>query len=392
MVLIRTMNIKKIYLSILRIAISFFFIAVPFNPYVGGMTLYLWFFLIFLDWEYLKRLTKVNIRYFLVLLLWVLVCFLSGDIVLACKIIILYFGVSYLVILDASILAKIKVMFLISCFWCIAQFVMFYLDPSISYLMGPKEISATIWGQYATPSFTNQYVLILLPRMSGLSREAGFFASLLAIMFLIRLRDKNMKLWELIVYICSYMFSLSKVSFSLLLAFVIYPFKNLINKIPAIATLLIVSLLSIGIAQYLNVGSPQFFGVNESVAHRLSSSYMVVNMYPWNLFFGCDDKYQCFYPGTTSLVDYLLGKNGFQPNTGVNGVFINLGVLGFFALILTTIVFNLKSFDILIMALVCSTVTQFTIDGFVILTYYYMLTNSNYSFPSFRRLKSIVSK
>lgn len=57
---------------------------------------------------------------------------------------------------------------------------------------------------------------------------------------------------------------------------------------------------------------------------------MVVNMYPWNLIFGCDDKnYQCFYPGTTSLVDYLLGKNGFQPNTGVNGVFINLGVLGF---------------------------------------------------------------
>lgn len=35
MVLIITMNIKKIYLSILRIAISFFFIAVPFNPYVG---------------------------------------------------------------------------------------------------------------------------------------------------------------------------------------------------------------------------------------------------------------------------------------------------------------------------------------------------------------------
>lgn len=40
-------------------------------------------------------------------------------------------------------------------------------------------------------------------------------------------------------------------------------------------------------------------------------------------------------------------------------------------MILTTIVFNLKSFDILIMALVCSTVTQFTIDGFVILTLLY---------------------
>ena len=201
MVLRIIMNVKSIYLYTLRIAIAFFFIAVPFNPYVGGMTLYLWFFLIFLDGEYLKRLTKINIRYFLILLLWVMVCFLSGDVVLACKILILYFGVSYLVILDVGILDKIKVMFLISCFWCIAQFVMFYIDPGVSYLMGPKEISATIWGQYATPSFTNQYVLILLPRMSGLSREAGFFASLLAIMFLIRLRDKNMKLWELIIYV-----------------------------------------------------------------------------------------------------------------------------------------------------------------------------------------------
>lgn len=382
------MNPKGRYLLILRGMISFFFIAVPFNPYIGGVTLYLWFFLIFLDFDFLTKLTKINARSLLVFCMWVFISLLCGDILLACKIIMLALGITYLVIIGDGILNKIKWAFLLSCFWCIAQFGLFYLDPSISYSMGPSEISKSIWGALATPSYTNQFAVILLPRMSGLSREAGFFASLLAIMFLIRLRDKNMKPWELFIYFLSYLFSLSKISFSLIFVFVLYPIKKIINKVPAILTLLFVCSLSIFIALYLNVGSPVFYHASESIAHRLSSSYLVINMYPSNLLFGCGDSLQCFYPETTkSLIDGFLNAKGFEPTTGLNGVVISLGVIGFLGLILTIVVFKLQSFDVLIIALITSTVTQFTIDGFVILTYYYVLTNRYYDFPVFKSVK-----
>ncbi|MEL0553758.1 hypothetical protein [Raoultella lignicola] len=382
------MNLKGRYLSTLRGMISFFFIAVPFNPYIGGVTLYLWFFLVFLDYDFLRKLAKVNTRSLLIICMWIFVSLLCGDILLTCKIIMLTLGVTYLVMIGDSILSKIRWAFLISCFWCIAQFGFFYVDPTISYFMGPSELSKAIWGAFATPSYTNQFVVILLPRMSGLSREAGFFASLLAIMFLIRLRDKNMKPWEFIVYVLSYLFSLSKISFSLILVFFLYPLKNIINKIPAILTLTVVCSLSILIALYLNIGSPEFYHASESIAHRLSSSYLVINMYPSNLLLGCGDSLQCYYPeATKSLIDGFLNAKGFEPTTGLNGVVISLGVLGFLCLIITIVVLKLQSFDVLIIALITSTVTQFTIDGFVILTYYYVLTNKYYTFPIFKSSK-----
>ena len=53
-------------------------------------------------------------------------------------------------------------------------------------LIGPNNIASLVWGNYATETFTNFYAVFEfgLPRTAGLSREAGFFASFLAVMVL----------------------------------------------------------------------------------------------------------------------------------------------------------------------------------------------------------------
>lgn len=57
-----------------------------------------------------------------------------------------------------------------------------FLGDEAKYLFGPEAIAKDLWGKYATGSNSNFYSIfqgIDLPRFSGLSREGGFFASLL---------------------------------------------------------------------------------------------------------------------------------------------------------------------------------------------------------------------
>jgi hypothetical protein len=68
------------------------------------------------------------------------------------------------------------------------------LGPATAMLVGPKNIADVVWGAYATRSFSNFYSIIPgfdLPRFSGLSREGGFFAALLAVTVLLRVANRQ---------------------------------------------------------------------------------------------------------------------------------------------------------------------------------------------------------
>lgn len=360
-----------------RFLIAFSLIATVINPFFGGITLYLWFFLIWFDFEFIKKLTKVSRKILIVLILWLSYCLLKLDFSDAFKISALFLGVGYLCIMDEKIYPKLKIAFYISCLFCIVQFIFYWINPSFSSSIAGSNLSASIWGEaLATPGFVNQYEVLFLPRMGGLSREAGFFASLVVIMaFIIYTRQKTTKK-EKAIHLAAYIFSLSKVSFSNLILLVIFPFRKLIDKVPVAVTMLVLSFLFMLLANHLNMNTNHFGIYGESVAHRFSSSYLIPRMQEYAFFFGCDDVFKCEYITNSNLFSDL-GRGDFRP-TGINGIFVNYGLLGFILLIFSYWYLGLKSFDVILLSFMAATVSLYTIDNFVILTYYFVFTYRKY--------------
>nr|WED68338.1 hypothetical protein PJ912_21310 [Pectobacterium colocasium] len=295
---------ENILLCTLRWFIAMFFIASPLNPSFNDMTIYLWIPLVFLDVYFLNILGKVNKNFLIIMLVWFSYCVLVNRIDIAIKSFVLLLGVVYLTKIKDRILDKLYVWMLISISWCILQFVLYQINPSLSSMIGPSEISRTLWGEYATATYSNQYELFFLPRMSGLSREAGFFVSLLVVMFLTRVRYKVVTKKEKILFFLGYVFSISKVSFVAIILFFIQRLKRYLSKIPLVVFIFIFFSLFLFLAHYLDVGVSPFFYLNESIAHRLSSSYLISDMKIPNLIYGCDSNYSCFQ-NNQPMLNYL---------------------------------------------------------------------------------------
>lgn len=369
------------YLSILRMMVAISLIATPINPYYGGLTVYLWIFLVFLDIDFVGRLRKVNIKYLLIAFSWITLAFFELHFSLALKLIVLFIGISYLCLMDEEIFPKLRIAFIISCIFCMIQFCLYFINPVYSASIAGENIGKFIWGEaLATPAYVNQYVVFLFPRMAGLSREAGFFASLLVIMVLIILSRKKIKYKEAIFYILAYVFSLSKVSLSGFLLLLIFPFRKFVDKIPMFISILVSILFFMYLAYSLNIGENNYVYNNESMAHRLSSSYIVPKLNDKEFFIGCGESItKCVVNPDNQLIRYFSIDGGLEPNTGINGIWVIFGFLGVVLFLFTIYLLNFKSFDLIVMLLVMSTVTFMTMDNFVILTYYYLLTYRKYN-------------
>ncbi|EPF7462089.1 hypothetical protein ACSTTR_000002 [Serratia marcescens] len=364
---------ESLYLKFLRWLIAIFIIASPLSPFVSNTTLYLWIPLVLLDFQYINTFRKISKPIMLCLFLWLSMCIMFLRYDLAIKSFVLILGVSYLLRVGGAITNKVYICMLISIVWCIIQFVAYQISPVYSTIIGPSSISKFIWGEFATNTYTNQYVVFLFPRMSGLSREAGFFASLLIISFMIRVRDHKLSLAEKILFLLGYLFSLSKSSISLVFYFILKPMRKILQKVPVIITFIALMVIFVALAQFLDIGSPSYFTNNDSIAHRLSASYLMLHMDIGNLLYGCNTDYNC-------LVDYqpvfnFLAAQGMMPAVGLSGVVMDMGLLGFVAIVFLFLIMKLDSYDVAILVIFTATVSFFTLDSFIILTYYYILTN-----------------
>lgn len=361
-----------------RLLICISLISTVINPYVGGITFYLWFFLIPFDFLFIKRLNLMSKRVVVILILWLSLCIIKLDLSSAFKILALFIGVSYLCIMDNEIFPKLKSAFYISCTFCIIQFIFYWFNPVFSASIAGSNLSATIWGEkLATPGFVNQYELLFLPRMAGLSREAGFFASLVIIMALIIYCREKTTSKEKILHISAYIFSLSKVSFTNLVIILLFPMRKIIDKIPVAITIIFLSLVFILLSTHIDMNNNHFAVANESIAHRLSSSYLIPKMRDSNFIFGCSDITNCEYIVNNNLISDLAQRELYA-STGINGVFANFGLFGFLLFIFSFWWMRLKSFDFLILTLMTATVAVYTIDNFIILTYYFLFTYRKY--------------
>lgn len=361
-------------LSCLRWLIAFFFIATPFNPSIDDTTIYLWLPMICCDKEFvLKLIERINLKYVLLLFLWLTSCLLSLKFNLTIKCFSICLGVAYIFFIGEAIIKKIYACFLFSAIFCIIQFVTYFYSPVLANSLGPEQMSLALWGEYATLTFTNQYVLFLFPRMSGLSREAGFFVSLLCIVFLIRKQYGKMTFVENVIFLLGFLFSLSKISILGLLLPILFLFKNFINKIPVFLTFLVLFLVYCYIAVYLNIGSTNYFYDNESIAHRFSAAYLVFNMQEKYLLTGCPVDFNCFNSESMALVDYLVNERHLYPSIGFIGLILDFGLFGIILICFSVVILKLDSFKFFILVLFTSTVYILTVDNFIILLYYYLI-------------------
>jgi hypothetical protein len=95
------------------------------------------------------------------------------------------------------------------------------LGPGAAKQIGPTNIAQKIWGAYATRTHTNFYSIVPgvdVPRFSGLSREGGFFAALVAAAALLRVANSKKIGWVLLVGV---MLSLSKSTVFLALGWIV---------------------------------------------------------------------------------------------------------------------------------------------------------------------------
>lgn len=362
------------YLSCLRWLIAFFFIATPFNPSINDTTIYLWLPMIFFDKDFVLQLIKrMNLKYLFLLFLWLACCLLSFKFHLIIKCVSIFLGVSYIYLVGNAVVKKIYICFLFSALFCIFQFVIFFYSPALAHQFGPEEISVALWGEYATLTFTNQYVLFLFPRMSGLSREAGFFVSLLCIVYLIRIQYGKLFFSEKIIFLLGFLFSLSKISILGVLLPILFLFKRVINKVPVFFTFFILLVTYCYIAVYLDISSTSYFYDNESIAHRFSAAYLVLNMKQEYLLTGCPIDLNCFNSESRALVHFLVNERSLYPSIGFIGLILDFGLLGLILTFFSVIILRLNSFKLLILILFTSTVYILTADNFIILLYFYIV-------------------
>ncbi len=123
----------------------------------------------------------------------------------------------------------------ISVLFAVAQFVLLFVHPAWALKIGPTNIAHSIWGSFATPSFTNFFAIFVIPRVSGLSREGGFFASFLVACILLYWLDRGSyarsKSLTLMLAV-GLILSVSKMSLVLLPAYLLIKYAERWNKIP----------------------------------------------------------------------------------------------------------------------------------------------------------------
>ncbi|GAB3054951.1 hypothetical protein GCM10027155_21670 [Acinetobacter apis] len=360
-----------------RFLISFSMIATLVNPYIFGVTLYFWIFLVFFDFEFVAKVNNINKKYLLVMLMWNLLALLKMDLVLFIKLNTIFLGVVYLYLMQDKIVDYLKISFFISCLFCILQFILYFTSPSLALQFAGQGLSQNIWGEkYGTAGYANQYVTLFLPRMSGLSREGGFFASCVSVMILILIDKNKFKGKYKYLSITAYILSLSKSSIAIILVFIL-KIRPLINKFPRMLLILVFSILFVSIANHLNINDSKFIFAqeNESIAHRLSSSYMIQHFSYDSLALGCDNSFKCVDNYVENNI-IRFAANGLEPIQGINGIIVLTGYLGFLLFLFSIYIFKIDTFGVLTIVIFTSSITFITTDNFIILAYYYAYSSS----------------
>ena len=376
--------IKKTYIKLIAFIYFIVFTTPILSPAINGFTIYLYWFIPFLDIYFIAYIynmfkQKIKTKYILAVFLVVLCSIILEEYILLIKILTLVIMIWYLKYCKEN--KTFKYLYYgvnFNIIIAIIQFTLCYISIDLAYKFGPTYVSKLLWGDLATTSFTNFYVIFSLVRVSGWSREAGFFASLIIITFIHYIYDKDMKKNKLqyILFVIGFIISFSKISFLMLLLIPTLVFRKQIKKIPYFLGIVILTLTMIGISNIMEKKGLYTFE-NITYIYRIGGYSVLQDLNVQEFAFGVDtidELNSNIYYNHPYLYNLYLDKEAsifMEINfSGIAELIIHNGFICFIVIILSFYLIKFDFFDFLIIFLNTITVSFFTSTSFVILGYF----------------------
>lgn len=352
-----------------------FFTAQILSPYISGKTIYLEVVIAFFNpffWKWICKknsIYKINIKYIFAVMGLILIA-IFGHVDTSIKILVIFFCVAHLFYLYDKNLWKLNRYLVISILLGIVQFCFTFIDPIMAAMIGPTAISTFIWGDLATPTYTNFFTVFYFPRISGLSREAGFFASyIIVVIFLSYIERKKYNKKIYLMYFLGYIISFSKMSFVILGAVLVNFFKKFINNIPILIGVLLF-VMFISIFAELNRA---FILTDPTFLHRFSGYISLYNLNLQDVLLGIDLEKVGDYPSKAIMAANLQDFAGFA------GWIIKNGIIVICIFFIMLYLLGVNMIGIYILLLFTINVSPDTNQNFVVLTYFIILKYYSYS-------------
>jgi len=377
------LNKKSTYISAIFFLFSFFFVSPVISPQVNGYAVYINWFIPFIDYYFicylLKKAKKIKRPVLYALLLFVGMAVLRGKLVSAFKIATIIYSVIYLQYAYMAVgFRQMYTAFNLNILLAVVQFVVYLKNPALAYLIGPENIASLIWGSENILGNTNFYPIFFnIPRVCGLSREAGFFASLLSSVVIVYLFDNKVKKnkVQIILFFIAYFISFSKMSILLPLILIILKFRKIINEIPLGTGFAIIWLLLGLVSVYLN--KTGFYApYHESLSHRLYGYGIVFNnlsvkeMLIGNIngVLQLNNEAIKNYP----IYSYLMIR-GLDTFCGYPQLIISFGYIGLIVFLFALYLSSGKTSGLFVLIFATFSVDLTTATSFVVLTYWFII-------------------
>ena len=362
----------KLYSKILAHLFFLFFTCIILSPEINKQTFYLYWIIPIFDFSFILNLKNIKIKR------KILLCILSITIILVIyrqfitilRIYLIIYTLLYLNYLNRSNYFYLLYKYMnFNIIVAIFQFGFGYINPKIAYQIGPTNIAKIIWGNYATVTFTNFYSIGFLKRASGLSREVGFFASLLIIVIMIYCEDRKIKKSKIqyLLFFIGYIIGFSKMSFILPAYFLLKKIKKYINifSLAIGSGIIIIGIICVSI--YLN--SRGYFNIESHVTwiHRLGGYFIITQynlrefLYPLPNIAKIYEKYPIMY------LKYIMDNDFF---TGLSHMILHMGIIIYILFLLLLKECKVTSYKYLILVLLCFNTSFITVTSYIVLNYY----------------------
>lgn len=376
----------KWYQKLVSILFFIFFTCPVFSPSFFGFTCYLYYFIPFLDFKFVRflidgcrkigKMKKVCLALSAILLLSVL----FQHIVFAIELILLLMVLAYLVYAYKNGFFKYLYFFVnINIIIGIVQFLSYYFYPELLDFLNPTYIAHWIWGPLATGTWNNLFPdTTSLVRVSALSREAGFFASLIISTFLCynftEKRDKKSIKYYIqnIFFVIGFLISFSKVSLLIIPAYFVLKYRNAINlfKISQVVLLMLVAgILFSNTLKILRYYDANYSTLYETFSHRFGG-YSLLGQIDIKTALMGTEKISDLHPiiqESNYFIKYILK---FDTVCGIPSLFIQQGFIIAILFYYFLKCCGFKASDILFISIITITVNYTTQTSFVILAYF----------------------
>lgn len=354
------------YCRLISALFYMFFTCVILNPQVNGVTLYIYLVIPFLDPEFSRFLASTARRWAGPLLIAAVSALTLPS--ASVRVVSIAICIGYLMYTMERRISYLHPWMIVNVLFAIVQFAMYYVDHDLAMQLGPTNLAELVWGGYATSTYTNFFEVFYFARVSGFSREAGFFSSLLVASFLLYLLSDSPNKKVIAIYLIGLFISFSKSSMSLFLFAALYPMRDKLRAVHPLTVLIAYFVVTAAISVYL--ASNDFFD-SETFGHRLAGYAFLFDARLEDIVHGITAKDIILHYKYLPYIRLIQGEMedagvpfaGLAATVAEMGIFSALTVFGVIAFTAS------DGFVMLIFLLVSATVSVTSVTSFIPLAY-----------------------